>query len=372
MAQAHPCRQASASKVKVIMGRICCLITGSLAVTSLLAFPAAGWAQFRRVAVAPPAARPVVRPAFYPVPVYYFNTGSYLHGAASVIDAQGRYVKNLQQAYLLREQVRAAQLENRRRVFEQDRFERANTPTLEEQREFRRQQEFWRSWNDPPLTEIWSGKALNDILREVQRARSEHGYLGPFVPLDPELVRHINVTAGNAGSIGVFRQGADLAWPLPLQRDTFDKERAEIDKLAREAVKQVASGKPDVQTLDSLSQANVRLRARLRENVRALSSTDYIQALRFVNQLISSTSSLKAPGAANFFSNWVLTAQSVGELVEQMTKKGLRFAPAAVGDEAHYTALHRALVAYASALPLESLRELRAQFYSIGNNPSGN
>jgi hypothetical protein len=344
------------------------LAVAATVLVAALMHPSVSKAQFRRVGVTPPIYPPVVRPAFYPVPVANFNAGSYLQGAASVIDAQGRYLRNLQQAYLLREQVRAAQLQNRWRVFEQERFERANTPTLEEQREFR----FWRSWNNPPLTEIWSGKALNDILREVQRARSEHAYQGPFVPLDSEVVRHINVSSGNAGSIGVFRQGADLAWPLPLQRDTFDKDRAEIDKLAREVVKQVASGKPDVQTLDNLSQANARLRARLRENVRVMSSTDYMQALRFVNQLISSTSSLKAPGAANFFNDWLLTARSAGELVEQMTKKGLRFAPAPVGDEAHYTALHRALVAYASALPLESLRELRAQFYSIGNNPSGN
>jgi hypothetical protein len=281
-------------------------------------------------------------------------------------------LQNLQQAYLLREQVRAAQIENRRRVFEQDRFERANTPTLEEQREFRRQQELWRSWNDPPLTEIWSGTALNNLLREVQRARSEHGYRGTSVPLDPELVRHINVTSGNSGSIGLFRPGEDLRWPVPLQQDTFDKERTEIDKLARTAVKQVAAGKPDAQALDSLSQANARLRARLRENVRAISSTDYMQALRFVNELISSTRALQGPSAASFFSDWALTARSVDELVDQMTQKGLQFGPVAPGNEAYYTALHRAFVNYASGLPLESLRELRAQFYSIGNKQSGN
>jgi hypothetical protein len=36
----------------------------------------------------------------------------------------------------------------------------------------------------------------------------------------------------------------------------------------------------------------------------------------------------------------------VGELVQQMTREGLRFAPAVSGDEPYYTSLHRALVDY--------------------------
>jgi len=332
-----------------------------------LAQPSVCSAQFRRVVVPQPVFHPVVGPTFYPVPVYHFNTGSYLQGVASVIDAQGRYLRNTQEAFLLREQVRAAQVENRRRVFEQHQFERANTPTLEERREFRRQQDLWRSWNDPPLTEIWSATALNHLLRAVQKGRGQYGYRGSTVPLAAELVRRINLTSGKSGSVGVFRQGEDLRWPVPLQRDTFDKERLEIDKLARKAVDQVAAGKPDTEALANLTQANARLRQRLRENVRELSSTDYIQALRFVNELISSTSALQRPGAASFFSDWTLTARDVGELVDQMTQKGLQFAAVAPGDEGYYTALHRALVTYASGLPLEDLRELRTRFYAIDN-----
>lgn len=342
------------------------LAVAAFALLAVLADPSAGWAQFRRV-VGPvrPVVRPVWGPRFYPVPVVHFDAGSYLHGTASVIDAQGRYLRNVEEAFLLREQVRAAQLDNRRRVFEQHQFERANTPTLEEQREFRRQQEFWRSWNDPPLTEIWSGQALNNLLRAIQRARTEHGYAGAFVPLDTELVRRINVTSGNSGSIGIFRQGGELRWPAPLLTPTFEKERLEIDKLSRKAVSQVASGKPDMQVLDELAQANARLRERLRENARVLPSTEYIPALRFVNQLIDSTRSLQRPGAASFFSDWTLTARDMGELIDQMTKKGLQFGRAALGDEAYYTALHRAFTAYAADMSFENLRELRAQFYSI-------
>ena len=37
---------------------------------------------------------------------------------------------------------------------------------------------------------------------------------------------------------------------------------------------------------------------------------------------------------------------TVAELVANMTGQGLRFAPAASGDEPSYTALHRAMVTY--------------------------
>jgi hypothetical protein len=89
--------------------------------------------------------------------------------------------------------------------------------------------------------------------------------------------------------------------------------------------------------------------------------------LRFVNQLNDSVRALQSPNVANFFSAWTLTATNVGELIHQMTQKGLRFAPVTLGNEAYYTALQRAMATYAAGLPWESLRDLRTQFYSISS-----
>jgi len=346
------------------------VVVGVLAGALVLAFPSTGAAQFRRTVVRPTVVRPIWGPTFAPVSVNYFNTGSYLHGTAAVIDAQGQYLKNVEQAFLLREQVRAAQLANRRQVFEQHRFEQANTPSLEEQREFRRQQEFWRSWNNPPLTEIWSGRALNNLLRALQQARRDHGYSGATVPLDPAIVQRVNVTSGTSSGLGMFQTPSDLGWPLPLLDQKFEPEVKAIRQLAPDVVKQVASGKPDAKALDSLSQAIAQLRTRLRENVRELSSTDYIASLRFVNQLRDSMRALQSPSAANYFNAWTLTARTAGELVEQMTQKGLQFAPVGVGNEAYYTALHEALATYTSGLPWESLHDLRARFFSVNQPPA--
>jgi hypothetical protein len=209
------------------------------------------------------------------------------------------------------------------------------------------------------------------LLVALQMSRNKHYYQGPIVPLDPSIVQRINVTSGmtGPGSLGPLQNPDSLNWPLPLQRDPFDKSREAIDKLAPAVVKQAAAGKINVDSFDSLSTAVTRLRASLRDQVQAMSSTDYIQSLRFVNQLSDAVRALQSPSVADFFSTWKLTATNVGELIDQMTQKGLRFAPVTLGNEASYTALQRAMATYASALPWESLKDLRTQFYSI-NTPA--
>lgn len=50
---------------------------------------------------------------------------------------------------------------------------------------------------------------------------------------------------------------------------------------------------------------------------------------------------------ARYFSPaWTPHGATVGELVQQMTSQGLRFAPCITGGEPAYTALHQALVTY--------------------------
>ena len=65
------------------------------------------------------------------------------------------------------------------------------------------------------MTEIWSGQALNNLLRAVQRGRSMPGYRGADVQLATELVWRINVTSGTSAGIGVFRPGEELRRPCP-------------------------------------------------------------------------------------------------------------------------------------------------------------
>src|SRR5262249_41598278 len=144
-------------------------------------------------------------------PGYYANYGDpyggYLNGAANVITAQGGFLNQTQEAYLKKEQVRAAQLDNRRKAFDEWRYEKSLTPTLEEKPEEERIQKVRRSRTNPPLTEIWSGKALNDLLTSLQLLEAA-GIPGPTVYLNQELLPHINVTTGTTtAGLGVLKNG---------------------------------------------------------------------------------------------------------------------------------------------------------------------
>jgi hypothetical protein len=111
---------------------------------------------------------------------YYDPFNGYLRGGADVINAQGRFMANQQQAYLTREQVRSERIANRRKIFDQYLYGREKTPTPEEERQRRQLEQLNRSRNNPPLTEIWSGKALNDILTDLSLAEERR---------PPQLVR---------------------------------------------------------------------------------------------------------------------------------------------------------------------------------------
>lgn len=82
-----------------------------------------------------------------------------------------------------------------------------------------------------------------------------------------------------------------------------------------------------------------------------LSCNDYVKAMRYTNQLLEAVRVLPEQGAANYLNGrWQARGNTVGELVNDMTRNGLRFAPAADGGESAYTALYHYVLAYDSAL----------------------
>jgi hypothetical protein len=327
--------------------------TGNLSNQSSDNAPAAR-ASFRSMPVMssyfPPSPFP-----YYPGYGYYDPYGGYLSGAADVINAQGQFMMSTQQAYLQREQVRQARLENRRRTFDEYLYEREHRPTLEDERERARLENLRRSRNDPPITEIWSGKALNDLLLAIQQQQAK-GQRGPTVPLDEETLKNINVTTGaNSGSLGVLRDNGRPHWPLELTRPAYEAERRRLDDLAAKAYSQAASGAVDPSVLQEMTSAVDSLQTRLRQNVADVSPSDYMKARRYLNDLDGAIRVLQDPNASKY-ANGKLAAKggTVSDLVTEMGSKGLRFAPAVAGDEGAYVALHRALVSYAA--PSDSYR----------------
>src|SRR5262249_47054247 len=133
-----------------------------------------------------------------------------------VIKAQGGYLKDTQQAYLMREDVKRAQLQNRRAAYEEWLWERANLPTLEDERQRTAKEQVRRAQNDPPHTEIWSALALNTLLNHSQTMSASNKGALPNIPLDPDVLSKINLNTGK-GNWGVIKNDGKVEFPPAIK-----------------------------------------------------------------------------------------------------------------------------------------------------------
>jgi hypothetical protein len=281
---------------------------------------------------------------------YESDIGAFLRGTAETVNSQGKWMVSLQQASLLKEQVRQAMLETRKKQLEQYASERQQAPTFGQARESSSNQQLLRSLNNPPESEVFSGQALNDILADIAKA-DEPAARGPAAMVDKEMLRHINLTSGRGtASAALLKNDGRLTWPSALLDEGARADRELIDSLARTAMHQAQNGGVDAGTLRQLAVSSHRLRQKLTADVGQLSARQYIDATRFVGQLDDAIRVLGRPDARDYISrNVAADATDVAELVRNMTGKGLRFAAATPGDEPAYVALHRALVVYDGA-----------------------
>ncbi len=289
------------------------------------------------------------------VPVYLYPHYGYisdpygLHGAADVVRAQGQLMKDQQEAYLKREEVRRSRIQTHRAQLEEWLWERDNLPTLEDERERFREEQLRRTRNDPPITEVWSGKSLNDLLTDLVKIDSP-GALAGSPSLSEDILQKINVTTGKSeGNIGIIKSGK-LLWPLLLRRTTYDRERNQIDRLLAEATAQAPRSQVSATVLEDLVKlVNVmerKLVASVQSAGNAASFTPamYVDARGFLHQVDNAVKLLQQPDAANYLNGkYVARGQNVADLVQYMKENGLRFAPATGGSEAAYVALHRIL-----------------------------
>jgi hypothetical protein len=290
---------------------------------------------------------------YYPGPYGTYiqsPVSGYLQGAASLTTANAQYQSIMQDARLQQQQVYQTQVDTRRKMFDEMQYEKANTPTAQDLIEQNRAMALRHARNDPPNTEIWYGTALNSMLTDIQKSQTTQGMRGPLVPLDQNVLRHVNVTTGTAvGSVGVLRDGTNLTWPRSLRKERFAKERQRIEEAAPKAVKYAAGGND--QALDDLTSAVKDLKDKIKGAVVELSPDDYISGMRFANQLSDAIKTLEQPMAVNYLNGkWAAQGNNVGELVDYMTKNGLKFAPATEGDESYYSALYQSIRSYDAGL----------------------
>jgi hypothetical protein len=273
--------------------------------------------------------------------------GGYLNGVANVTTANAQYQLTIQQASQAREEARRSSLKTRRATIEERQYELSLMPDPEQIRQDQMRRSLQRSRNNPPPTDIWSGKALNDLLRSIQNAQTR-GVTGPTVPLSPDVLKHVNVNTGTTyGGTGLLKDGGKLTWPFPLRQPAFDAQRKTLDQQMVDAVKQAPSGNISVELLNDIGASLKQMEQTIDARVDEVTPSQLIESMRYLRELKESYKVLQQGDVAKFFgSNRTPQGKTVADLVQQMTKEGLRFGPAVSGEESYYTSLHQSLVDY--------------------------
>jgi hypothetical protein len=286
--------------------------------------------------------------------------GGYMQGAANLTVANAQYNLTTEQARIVREQANREHLLTNRatmeeRQYESDQWQKRHDPdTIRQQDQERSLQ---RSLHNPPETEIWSGVALNALLKDIQNATS-NGVSAPPVPLNSATLAQINLTDGtNYNGVGMLKDLTKFNWPLVVRKEAFAQDRQQVEEMSRKAVSQVMSNSLDPDLLDKLNDAVATMKNDVDTAAPNMTPTQYIQASRYLGDVKQSLKVLQDPNVANYFNKkWTAQGNTVGDLVQNMTGQGLKFAPAAPGEEASYTALHSAMVTY-----IDRLRQFAAR-----------
>jgi hypothetical protein len=271
----------------------------------------------------------------------YDPLNSLLQGAASVMNADGRFRINDQQARLIREQVKSAHIDNRRKAFDEFLYERANTPTWLDDVERQRKLNMRAALDNPPASEILDAISLNTLLDGLRNLQARGVEWHP-VNLNEDMLKQINVTAGAGANPGLLKP-EKLTWPLSLTGTEFTEDRKAIERNLSQAINEVAaSGRADAGRLRNLNDDLERMTDALTHQIGDMTPTQYIDAKNYLQQLTRAVKALSGPDAAEYVSgNFAAKGKTVGELVKNMA--GLRFAPATPGTERAYKYLQEKL-----------------------------
>ena len=258
-----------------------------------------------------------------------------LSGAADVISAQGQYLISQQQSRLVSTQADMSRLKYRNALIEQQALR--EVPEAEGRRNARaaavaptrnRAQQ-----PDQSGYLVGQFRQVNSLLKAMQQGELQ-GLKADPVPLPADILKHLNFTTGDklrrrCGDAQGFQQLAmavrPAERPFPGRRDK-DQRTGE------------PSGGGD-QSGGRVSAANVQQPKQLRGAMKnmvasnqTLSPSDWIESKSFLSNLMCWCRSLRNPDVAQYFNGgYSPKAKTVGELVSELTAKGLHFAPATQG-----------------------------------------
>ena len=193
--------------------------------------------------------------------------------------------------------------------------------------------------NNPPIGEILSGRALNNILADLRRMAADNPEALPAadLPLDQGGLARINVTRGS-GNIGLVKRGTDLVWPTALRGPEFQELRDRITARLRAVVKQAeADGRVDLDLTGQLADDVDRLRKDFRRTAAMLPFNQPVEAKKFMTSLDEAVVGSNKRTWKLLNGKFALAA-TIPDLVKQMADNGLQFAlrrPVTIALTAH-------------------------------------
>jgi len=150
-------------------------------------------------------------------------------------------------------------------------------------------------------------------------------------------------------NVGPLRNGGRLDWPPVLQGPLQKK----LDGVLPQAVSEATMGSLDAKLYREVKDDLGKVRDDLSNRFRTekIDGGEYLTGKRFLEGVDNAVQMLGKPGTSKMLSGaYRPKGRSVPEVAYSMTSQGLQFAPATVGEEAPYYALHSAFVSYARAV----------------------
>jgi hypothetical protein len=294
----------------------------------------------------PPGPYPPPPGPGYPGGYYPPYPGSSWVGSGQALDAYANLGVSQEQARILREQANQAKIDTKKQTIDLLEYERAHKYWYADQKADTVAKQVEAAMNSPPIADITSGRSLNILLPFVDKLINL-GMRGPNVPLDPGVVSNLNIALGDdGGNAGMLKEFNSIQWPPVL----VSPEQQHLDDLFKKAVSEASVGQVPLTTIRDITKQTDALEAALKNKYykSEIDGSDLLDGNRFIARLRDGTKALKAPNVTRVLAGQLAPrGDTIDELVENMSGKGLTFARAQPGQEDAYVAVHRAMVNYA-------------------------
>jgi hypothetical protein len=200
---------------------------------------------------------------------------------------------------------------------------------------------------DPPLAQVSSGSALNDLLAKCAAISPLPELPEPPAKLSEKAHKAINIRTPGGVDVRVFIKTAMDKWPAALEEAA--KEKKQVLAQLSATVTEARKGKLSAKTAAALKDAVKKLEENLQERVADMTPSQYIEARRYLNRL---KEGIKAADLPNLGMELALAEKALAEgktapdLVRFMIAKKLKFAPAGPEHSQDYLDLYKALADY--------------------------